>query len=691
MATPIAKYCDVCHGILGSKSYRILTSSMVNEFDEVMIEIGMTPTRERTNACTQCSYKMKRLQQYDHILKTRLDVIKKKRSELCEDLRRMHAENKRKTLEEHMITVQRPNTFAQSQVKGFRSILPASNSPILMKSNPVPVTVNFDNNLNTVPSSSSVKRRKSAKISKVNKPLIHNIRPAPVPVNLTIQNDLDSSSFEISVPVPKGQPNLESGIKKELPTQTTTTQGYHISSLETNHQPNFEPDIYVKEDITYEEDDILTPTDQLSHLAKNTLSVSPTDSRSIMLQVTERSQSKLRQSISSQTHFLLPMTLAASTAVVQPSIESTPEHSGTTEVLTQGQLVVRSNIKEGLLIPLTQGQSDTGIDIHVKEEMKVEDDDILMPKVYFSESSDNKITGQVQESNNAITFHQCAICNKIFQQYADLVDHNKIHVKEEKTDDTDEECDTVEKSNIDTLQQCNFCDKNFQSCTDLEKHLEVHVQDKALQPDGGFPKDNGQTIEEDILYKCDVCGKSFSKRRYRYNHMKIHTGGKPFKCDVCGKSFTHKYNLEAHKKIHTGEKPYKCDICGKSFTHKGSLQRHTPSHTGQKPFKCDVCGKSFTRNTILQDHMRTHTGERQFRCDVCGKSFYDNNGLKRHFRIHTGEKRYVCDVCGKAFIQSGALRVHQKTHSDLKSHECDICGTVFRMKGNLERHMKSHT
>ncbi|KAK6168061.1 hypothetical protein SNE40_021962 [Patella caerulea] len=404
MATPMAKYCDVCHGILGSKSYRILTSSMVNEFDEVMIEIGMTPTRERTNACTQCSYKMKRLQRYDHILKTRLDEIKKKRSELCEDLRRMHAENKRKTLEEHTITVQRPNTFAQSQVKGFRCILPASNSPILMKSNPVPVAVNFDTKLYTVPCPTPVKRRKSTKISKVNKPLIPNIRPTPVPVNLA--NILDSPSLEIPVPVPEGQPNFESGIKKELLLQTATTQGYLLSNLQTNHQANLEPGL--KEAITYDKDNILTPMFHLSQSAKNTLSVSPTDSRSM---VTERSESTLRQSISSQSQFLLPMTLPASaTTAGQPNLEGTPKHPGITEELTQGQSVVGSQLNVSLSKPLTRVDSETGSGIHVKEEMKVEDDDILMPEVYFSEASNNKSTGQVQVNRNQIFGDMVVTC-----------------------------------------------------------------------------------------------------------------------------------------------------------------------------------------------------------------------------------------------------------------------------------------
>lgn len=54
----------------------------------------------------------------------------------------------------------------------------------------------------------------------------------------------------------------------------------------------------------------------------------------------------------------------------------------------------------------------------------------------------------------------------------------------------------------------------------------------------------------------------------------------PKVCKDCGKTYKTNYKLNEHMRKHTGEKPYKCDSCDKEFRSKIGLAQHAAKHTG---------------------------------------------------------------------------------------------------------------
>ncbi|XP_068032254.1 zinc finger protein 131 isoform X4 [Anomalospiza imberbis] len=158
-------------------------------------------------------------------------------------------------------------------------------------------------------------------------------------------------------------------------------------------------------------------------------------------------------------------------------------------------------------------------------------------------------------------------------------------------------------------------------------------------------------------YKCDIC----NKRYLRESALKQHL--------TC-------YHLDeggASKKQRPGKKIHVCQYCDKQFDHFGHFKEHLRKHTGEKPFECPNCHERFARNSTLKGHLtacQSGAGAKKgrkklYECQVCNSVFNSWDQFKDHLVIHTGDKPNHCTLCDLWFMQGSELRRHLKERHNI--------------------------
>ncbi|XP_071439174.1 uncharacterized protein [Hetaerina americana] len=180
------------------------------------------------------------------------------------------------------------------------------------------------------------------------------------------------------------------------------------------------------------------------------------------------------------------------------------------------------------------------------------------------------------------------------------------------------------------LFACDYCGKSY----GLKPELRNHIVNCHLTPD---PQ------------KCTVCHRSFTNEEELREHSKTHPKGKMFYCAVCEECFCFKTELRMHiMEVHDSKTALICSIYSNRFLSKVDigLQKALVRTESKKSFKCNACGELSIGKTLYGHHIRfCDLKEVCFQCNVCGKEFCAKDNLSADNVVRTKEKKSACRVC----------------------------------------------
>ena len=112
-------------------------------------------------------------------------------------------------------------------------------------------------------------------------------------------------------------------------------------------------------------------------------------------------------------------------------------------------------------------------------------------------------------------------------------------------------------------------------------------------------------------------------------------------CEVCDKSFKTQNILRQHMRIHTGDKPFVCNICSKAFSQMASLKYHSATHSDERPYSCDYCSKTFKLKPPFKKHVRECRSKHDFNLTSDGNNrFVNSNSNNNNFEDEDEYKEY---------------------------------------------------